>query len=77
MERKILSPQLVLPESDRDPAQNNNIGFGFPTFLFGGSMELMAVPKRKVYVFIYLGIEILGVLGFWVLEIIYCMKLFF
>ncbi|CAL8989589.1 unnamed protein product [Prunus brigantina] len=47
MERKILSPQLVLPESDRDPAQNNNIGFGFPTFLFGGSMELMAVPKRK------------------------------
>ncbi|PQQ09315.1 uncharacterized protein Pyn_10188 [Prunus yedoensis var. nudiflora] len=47
MERKILSPQLVLPESDRDPAQNNNIGFGFPSFLFGGSMELMAVPKRK------------------------------
>ncbi|CAB4261452.1 unnamed protein product [Prunus armeniaca] len=47
MERKILSPQFVLPESDRDPAQNNNIGFGFPSFLFGGSMELMAVPKRK------------------------------
>ncbi|XP_008224518.1 PREDICTED: uncharacterized protein LOC103324256 [Prunus mume] len=47
MERKILSLQLVLPESDRDPAQNNNIGFGFPSFLFGGSMELMAVPKRK------------------------------
>ncbi|XP_068333908.1 uncharacterized protein [Pyrus communis] len=43
----ISPPPLVLPESDRDTEDNNNIGFGFPSFLFGGSMELMAVPKRK------------------------------
>ncbi|XP_009365399.2 uncharacterized protein LOC103955248 [Pyrus x bretschneideri] len=43
----ISPPPLVLPESDRDTEDNNNIGFGFPSFLFGESMELMAVPKRK------------------------------
>ncbi|KAM1217233.1 hypothetical protein TB2_013219 [Malus domestica] len=43
----ISPPSLVLPESDRDTEDNNNIGFGFLSFLFGGSMELMAVPKRK------------------------------
>ena len=34
------------PESNQNPYSNNNIGFGFefPSF----SMELMAVPKRKV-----------------------------
>ncbi|KAL3501448.1 hypothetical protein ACH5RR_035897 [Cinchona calisaya] len=37
------SPPLVLPESD------NNSGFQFPSFSFiEGSMELMAVPKKKV-----------------------------
>ncbi|KAM1049747.1 hypothetical protein EV1_031263 [Malus domestica] len=41
----ISPPPLVLPESD--PEKNKNIGFGFPSFLFSGSMELMAVPKRK------------------------------
>jgi hypothetical protein len=44
------SPPFVLPESNQNP-DNNNIGFGFefPSFSFGGgSMELMAVPKRKV-----------------------------
>ncbi|OMO95990.1 Ribosomal protein L32p [Corchorus capsularis] len=39
------SQPLVLPESDRIP--DNDIGFGFQSFPFGGSMELMAVPKRK------------------------------
>uniref|UniRef100_A0A2N9J8R1 Uncharacterized protein n=1 Tax=Fagus sylvatica TaxID=28930 RepID=A0A2N9J8R1_FAGSY len=44
------SPLFVLPESNQNP-DNNNIGFGFefPSFSFGGgSMELMAVPKRKL-----------------------------
>ncbi|OMO64537.1 Ribosomal protein L32p [Corchorus olitorius] len=39
------SQPLVLPESDRIP--DNDIGFGFQSFPFVGSMELMAVPKRK------------------------------
>ncbi|XVF03297.1 hypothetical protein REPUB_Repub04eG0249000 [Reevesia pubescens] len=47
------SQSLVLPESDQVPDCNNSkdIGFGFgyfPSFHFGGSMELMAVPKKKV-----------------------------
>ncbi|XVE53193.1 hypothetical protein DITRI_Ditri02bG0184200 [Diplodiscus trichospermus] len=44
------SEPLVLPESDQipDSNSNNDIGFGFPSFPFGGSMELMAVPKKKV-----------------------------
>ncbi|KAH0671552.1 hypothetical protein KY289_026045 [Solanum tuberosum] len=40
------SPSLVLPEHDNN---NNNIGFMVPNSPFlGGSMELMAVPKKKV-----------------------------
>ncbi|KAE9448431.1 hypothetical protein C3L33_19669, partial [Rhododendron williamsianum] len=42
---------FVLPELDRDSVDNNgNAEYGFPSFSFGGggSMELMAVPKRKV-----------------------------
>ncbi|KAK5817676.1 uncharacterized protein LOC108467991 [Gossypium arboreum] len=51
------SQSLVFPESDQTPESNNNsnigfgfgFGFGFPSFpLGGGSMELMAVPKKKV-----------------------------
>ncbi|XVF85894.1 hypothetical protein PTKIN_Ptkin17bG0154500 [Pterospermum kingtungense] len=46
------SQSLVLPESDQIPDGNSNnvigFGFGFPSFPFGGSMELMAVPKKKV-----------------------------
>ncbi|KAE8661424.1 Fucosyltransferase 1 [Hibiscus syriacus] len=39
---------LVLPESDQIPdSSRNNFGFGFPSFTFGGSMKLMAAPKRK------------------------------
>lgn len=46
MERNmIISPPLVLPE-DEDSNNNRNIGFG-------GSMELMAVPKRKVFILSY------------------------
>ncbi|XP_054825110.1 uncharacterized protein LOC129322764 isoform X2 [Prosopis cineraria] len=33
---EVSSPQFVLPE------------FSFPSFSFAGSMELMAVPKKKV-----------------------------
>ncbi|KAH0674859.1 hypothetical protein KY285_022660 [Solanum tuberosum] len=40
------SPSLVLPEHDNN---NYNIGFMVPNSPFlGGSMELMAVPKKKV-----------------------------
>ncbi|XP_059655823.1 uncharacterized protein LOC132302853 [Cornus florida] len=43
-----VSPPLVLPESHRD-SWNNNTEFEFPSFSFGGgSLEVMAVPKRKV-----------------------------
>nr|KJB07952.1 hypothetical protein B456_001G055100 [Gossypium raimondii] len=54
------SQSLVFPESDQTPESNNNsnigfgfgFGFGFPSFpLGGGSMELMAVPKKKVRMF--------------------------
>ena len=49
------SQPLVLPESDQIPDRNSNIdigfGFGFPSFHFGGSVELMAVPKKKVRIF--------------------------
>ncbi|KAL0538870.1 hypothetical protein IC582_023037 [Cucumis melo] len=46
-------PPLVLPEfnqeSDEDRINNCSIvGFGFPSLSFSGSMELMAVPKKKV-----------------------------
>lgn len=43
----VVSPQFVLPESDRSSDTN---GFGFPCLPFGGgSMELMAVPRKKVF----------------------------
>ncbi|KAH8501134.1 hypothetical protein Peur_042873 [Populus x canadensis] len=51
LESYIASPQLTLPEFDanQDTSSNSsNSGFGLPGFSFGGSMELMAVPKRKV-----------------------------
>ncbi|XP_024023646.1 uncharacterized protein LOC21402981 [Morus notabilis] len=48
----ITSPPWVFPEFDPpsvDDSNNfGNIGFGFPSFSSDGSMELMAVPKRKV-----------------------------
>jgi len=54
LESYIASPQLTLPEFDanQDTSSNSsNSGFGLPGFSFGGSMELMAVPKRKVKLF--------------------------
>ncbi|GMN41901.1 hypothetical protein TIFTF001_011121 [Ficus carica] len=52
MDRNTASPPLVLPEFDRaspeDSHNSGNTGFGFPSFSSGGSMELMAVPKKKV-----------------------------
>ncbi|KAI7996367.1 TORTIFOLIA1-like protein 3 [Camellia lanceoleosa] len=53
MSHTTVSSPLVLPEHDHDSINNNNnnnnVGFEFPSFCFGGgSMELMAVPKRKV-----------------------------
>lgn len=52
-------PPLVLPEfnqeSDEDRINNCSIvGFGFPSLYFSGSMELMAVPKKKVLHFLLL-----------------------
>uniref|UniRef100_A0A2P2J1N1 Large ribosomal subunit protein bL32m n=1 Tax=Rhizophora mucronata TaxID=61149 RepID=A0A2P2J1N1_RHIMU len=48
----VQSPPLRLPGFDPNPYSGNNhfhnFGFGFPGFSFGGSMELMAVPKKKV-----------------------------
>lgn len=41
----IVSPPLVLPDISEG---KNSSGFGFPSFSFGASMELMAVPKKKV-----------------------------
>ncbi|KAG6758039.1 hypothetical protein POTOM_038372 [Populus tomentosa] len=50
IESSIASPQFTLPEFDANQDTSNNssdFGFTFPGFSFGGSMELMAVPKRK------------------------------
>jgi len=54
LESSIASPQFTLPEFDANQDTSNNssdFGFTFPGFSFGGSMELMAVPKRKVNLF--------------------------
>ncbi|GMH15293.1 hypothetical protein Nepgr_017134 [Nepenthes gracilis] len=40
------SPPLTVPESG--VSSDENIRFQLPSFAFGGSMELMAVPKKKV-----------------------------
>lgn len=47
------SPQCVLPESDQiSSSESNGAGLGFPCSPFsGGSMELMAVPRKKVFFF--------------------------
>lgn len=45
------SPPMVLPNFDHNHSGCGNhkiIGFGFPISSFGASMELMAVPKKKV-----------------------------
>lgn len=42
------SPPSALPEFDRSPERIEN-PIGFPSFSFDGSMELMAVPKKKVF----------------------------
>ncbi|XP_010551416.1 PREDICTED: uncharacterized protein LOC104822040 [Tarenaya hassleriana] len=48
VDRPVAPPPLVLPEFHQDQSgsvDEKGIGFGFS---FGGSMELMAVPKKKV-----------------------------
>ena len=47
IERNVISPPLVLPENSNNA---RIFGYGFPSCSFGGSMELMAVPKRKVFI---------------------------
>lgn len=50
-DRPISMPPLVLPEFDQNQPgtiDENSFGFGLPSFAFNGSMELMAVPKKKV-----------------------------
>ncbi|XP_010532712.1 PREDICTED: uncharacterized protein LOC104808670 [Tarenaya hassleriana] len=47
----VASTPLGLPEFDQNPSDSfgdKATGFGLPSFSFGGSMELMAVPKKKV-----------------------------
>ncbi|XP_075658680.1 uncharacterized protein LOC142628476, partial [Castanea sativa] len=46
--RELTFPPSVLPESDQNPDSNNNIGFGFGFEFPSFSLELLAVPKRKV-----------------------------
>ncbi|OWM63820.1 uncharacterized protein LOC116213452 [Punica granatum] len=41
----VSSPSVILPELDHIPDRSHP---GFPSFSSGGSMELMAAPKRKV-----------------------------
>ncbi|KAJ0257775.1 50S ribosomal protein L32 [Hirschfeldia incana] len=53
VDRPIAMPQLIAPEFDQNQNQPGSIdeksfGFGFPSFAFSGSMDLMAVPKKKV-----------------------------
>ncbi|XP_023643905.1 uncharacterized protein LOC17895206 [Capsella rubella] len=52
IDRPTASPPLVLPELYQDLSDSSidgkNFRFGFPSFSFGGSMELMAVPKKKI-----------------------------
>ncbi|KAK9276345.1 hypothetical protein L1049_005877 [Liquidambar formosana] len=47
IDRTNASPPFVLPEFDRN-SEKSAVEFEFPSFSFGGSMELMAVPKKKV-----------------------------
>ena len=54
IDRTISMPPLISPEFDQNQNQPGSIdeksfGFGLPDFGFGGSMELMAVPKKKVW----------------------------
>ncbi|XP_013637864.1 PREDICTED: uncharacterized protein LOC106343247 isoform X1 [Brassica oleracea var. oleracea] len=53
IDRPIVTPPLISPEFDENQSQSGLIdeksfGFGFPSFAFSGSMDLMAVPKKKV-----------------------------
>ncbi|CAF2045614.1 hypothetical protein YC2023_109771 [Brassica napus] len=53
IDRPIGTPPLISPEFDQNQSQpgsidENRFGFGFPSFAFSGSMDLMAVPKKKV-----------------------------
>ncbi|KAF8095741.1 hypothetical protein N665_0323s0009 [Sinapis alba] len=53
VDRPIDIPPLISPEFDQNQNQPGSIdeksfGFGLPDFAFSGSMELMAVPKKKV-----------------------------
>lgn len=57
------SPSFVLPEFDRTPERND---IGSPSFGAGGSMELMAAPKKKVPYISFDGFDCFEVLlGFW------------
>ncbi|XP_010477823.1 PREDICTED: uncharacterized protein LOC104756867 [Camelina sativa] len=50
-DRPISTPPLVLPEFDQNQPGSIDekcFGFGDPSFEIGGSMELMAVPKKKI-----------------------------
>lgn len=74
---QIPPPPLVLPEFDRNgdtTNYNNNSEFGFPSYSFAGSMELMAVPKKKVILLFFLNFCSLHLL-FFIIIIIAAQKL--
>ncbi|CAH2033864.1 unnamed protein product [Thlaspi arvense] len=51
IDRPIAMPPLISPEFDQNQPgsiDEKSFGFGLPNFAFSGSMELMAVPKKKV-----------------------------
>ncbi|VVA92379.1 unnamed protein product [Arabis nemorensis] len=51
IDRPIAMPPLISPEFDQNQPgsiDGKSFGFGMPSFAFSGSMELMAVPKKKV-----------------------------
>lgn len=59
---KAVNGNIFLPEFDRKAVEDPNTNFeiGVPSYLYSGSMELMAVPKKKVsalyaYIRIFLG----------------------
>ncbi|KAG2320872.1 hypothetical protein Bca4012_056098 [Brassica carinata] len=50
-DRPVAMPPLISPEFDQNrpgSIDEKSFGFGLPDFVFSGSMELMAVPKKKV-----------------------------
>ncbi|CAH8390922.1 unnamed protein product [Eruca vesicaria subsp. sativa] len=48
VDRPVAMPLMISPESQPGSIDEKSFGFGLPDFAFSGSMDLMAVPKKKV-----------------------------